>query len=141
MYRFSLRCHYFFAILSVLCVALGASAFFEKRLPLRCAECLCVDSVRKSFGEEKSGGLVYVKFTLTNRESHPIRVIGASSECTQQGCLTVEGLPLEIPANTAQTINVEVIINSRGSFSKPMSIYTDCKDKPDFVVWVEGRVI
>lgn len=88
-----------------------------------------------------SGSPVHIKFGLSNRAARAIRVIGASSGCTNFGCWTVEGLPLDIPVDETRTIVITILTRGQGRFSNPVTIYTDYDDGPSFVIWVEGRVI
>lgn len=99
------------------------------------------ESVRL-LGEVPSGRSFAVTFTVTNTTARPVRILGASSTCTPQGCLKVaERPPNEVPPHGTRGIAVDVTTRGSGSLVGRISLYTDCARKPSVPLEVRAYVV
>jgi len=94
-------------------------------------------------GDVSGGSTVPVTFRLMNRFSRPIRVVGFEFCCRDWGCTEPVGLPLTVPARSADELrlNLKTALKGDHEFSASLTFYSDCVDQPKISVHVSGRVI
>jgi len=99
-----------------------------------------VDRPVKSFGDAPTKKRVAVTFTLTNRSADPIRVLGGTPFCGRHGCLSLEGLPLEVPPMAQRELVVFVETREPGQFAAELTLFSDCPGHLRTVFEINGRV-
>jgi len=102
---------------------------------------LTLEPAAQSFGELPPGRDVPLTFTVRNRASHPVQVVGATSLCNPQGCVAAEDLPMRIPPRSARELSVTVETKSAGDFTAGIVLYTDAHGQTEIPLEVTGRVL
>jgi hypothetical protein len=94
---------------------------------------------RVSVGSGRTGEKREARFTVQNRTSGPIAIVGSQSSC---GCFaSSDRLPLTIRPGESHDFNVVVRFGETGEFKHFMIYYTDNADRPQIVFTLEGRVL
>ena len=77
------------------------------------------------FGTGKPGEVLTVPLTVRNYSSHPVRLIGGTSDCS---CLTTGDMPVTIPAGERVTISVKLKVPAAtaGELNRSVEVFTDC---------------
>lgn len=100
-----------------------------------------VDSYSKSFGDVQVGDPVSVSFRLTNGGDKPVRVVGYRAFCN---CVVPDDLPFTINPNEHRDFVISVHnserVNSTGSFTQSVIIYTTGATQPEIALTVKGEI-
>ena len=102
---------------------------------------LFVDSPVKSFGNAPSGRRVAISFTLANRSSRAIRILGVTPYCGRHGCLSYDNLPLKIPPSSTRDLVVYAETREPGEFACNLMLFSDVPDQVQTVLGINGRVV
>ena len=139
--RFGIVCS---SVISVALFALAALAWSggERRTSNTPGDLLQIDPPQRSLGDIKAGSVIPVSFTLSNRSSRPIGVLGAEWFCTKWGCIGPAGLPVTVPPHSKREVQLMLRAARAGDheFSTSVNLYTDCPGEPTVPVRIQGRV-
>jgi len=95
-------------------------------------EHVAVDEPLKSLVGIQGGSRLVVRYGLTNRSGHPIKLVGATSSCS---CTAVEDLPKTLAAFEKQSVQVKITVaEDRSDFSGSIRLFTDDLDSQDVVL-------
>ena len=67
-------------------------------------------------------------------------ILGATMVCYPLACLRVEDLPVVIPPGSARPVRVKALTRDEGDFLGPITLFTNCTGKTEFVLHVSGAV-
>jgi hypothetical protein len=139
--RFGMVCS---LAISVALFALAAWAWSEgeHRASTTPGDLLQIDPPQRSLGDIKAGSVVPVSFTLSNRSSRPIRVLGVEFFCTKWGCISLAGLPVTVAPHSKREVQLMLRAARAGDheFSTAFNLYSDCPGEPAVPVRIQGRV-
>ncbi|QDU53702.1 DUF1573 domain-containing protein [Gimesia panareensis] len=80
------------------------------------------------------------KITIQNTSSLPLQLLGAGIPCTSNGCASVEGLPLRIPAGQQGSFTVMFKATNSGKFNTEIELYTDQPGQTKIKIPLRGTV-
>jgi hypothetical protein len=129
-------------LLGLMLIGVGVASLFHTTPDYHQEAVLLVDAPVKSFGDAPSGRRVAVTFTLINRSSRAIRVLGATTPfCGRHGCLAYNGLPLDIPPLSRRDLVVLAETREPGQFASELTLFSDAPGQPQALLTVNGRVL
>lgn len=127
-------------VLALLLFGAGVSSLFGTIAGDQEKGGLFVDTPVKSFGDVPSGKRIAVTFTLMNRSTRSIRVVGASLFCGLHGCLTIDNPTFEISPSSSRELVVWVETRKSGGFVSELTLFSDSPGRPRTVLGINGRV-
>jgi hypothetical protein len=77
-------------------------------------------------------------FSMRNRSRRPVRVVGSRESCDINGCVEVQGLPVEVPPGGEQSIVISFRAGKSEVFTKDFAIYTDLPGRSTISLAVRG---
>lgn len=93
-----------------------------------------------NFGHVKSGKSAAVELSIVNPSDLPRRLLGARQVCQAQGCVVADGLPITIPGRSTGTLRLVFHAMRPGQFVARLPVYTDCEDRSELEVRLNGYV-
>lgn len=139
--RFGIACS---SVISVALFTLASLAWSEGEhpTPTTLGDLLRIEPPQRSLGDIKAGSVIPVSFTLSNRSSNPIHVLGVEWFCTKWGCIRPSGLPVTVPPHSKREVQFMLRAAPAGDheFNTAVSLYSDCPGEPTVSVRMQGRV-
>jgi len=91
-------------------------------------ESLRVTPAVLDFGSGTPGVLLTTSVTVRNYTSHPVRLIGGTSDCS---CITTQNMPVTIEPGDSTTIGVKMKVPSAnaGQLTRWVELFTDCPNQ------------
>jgi hypothetical protein len=107
-------------------------------LPYLSGERLLVEPTMVQLGEQKPGAVAEFRVRLLNATPGDVRLLGAQKSCS---CITVDDLPLSIPAGHSLELQFLVhIANTTGEMRHSVKFFTDYPDLRTFPVKIQASV-
>ena len=127
------------ALFALTCLAWSGGAGLTSTAP---GDVLRIDPPLRSLGDIKAGSVIAVSFTLSNRSSRPIRVLGTEWFCTKWGCIRPTGLPVTVPphANREVQLMLKAAPSGDHEFGRAVILYSDCPGEPTVSAQIQGRI-
>jgi hypothetical protein len=96
-----------------------------------------------SLGDIKARSVNLLRFTVSNRSSRTIRVLGVDSFCTTWGCIRPVGLPVTVPPQSNREVQLllKAALAGDHEFNTDVNWYWDWPGEPTASVRIQGRVV
>jgi hypothetical protein len=95
-----------------------------------------------SIGEIPSARMTQLAVVLENRSDRMVKIVGAARICTPQCCVSVQDLPLEIPAHSDKPIQIQIFPGRfAGDFHCPVTLYTNEQGLNQMKLEICGRFV
>jgi Protein of unknown function (DUF1573) len=132
---------YYIASASIITVAIASAAWLTREGG---RAIVGPDEAHKSLGRLVPGQAVEVPFRIHNGSSRPLRIVGATSTCNLEGCFGPNidlVFPLTVPPRSDWLLKATYKATSPGSFSHPMTVFTDSEQAPKIALSVSGQIV
>jgi len=130
-----------FAALLAVIVGVGIFVFgsSEAAIARLRGESLRVTPAVLGLGSGTPGTLLTTLVTVRNYTSHPVRLIGGTSDCS---CITTQNMPVTIEPGDSTTIGVKMKVPSAnaGQLTRWVELFTDCPNQRTLRLTVGCRV-
>ncbi len=130
-----------FRLFSAASVVFLAAAAWSGMVARSNGDAFVADSSSKSFGELPVGVDFPIVFQITNRAARSLYVLGAASGGSAEGCLSVDGPPMEIPGGQSRLVTVHVHTSAAGPFDDEVVLWTNNPDQLELRLTIQGFVV
>ena len=89
-------------------------------------------------GSIHPGKWTEVEITVKNNSVHPVEIVGGGTSC---GCVTLESIPMSIPAADSQTMHLCVNLERPGQFSKRFVYYLRHPNQRSVLGTITGKIV
>ncbi len=130
-------------VLGVFLAGIGAWIWWNEARQPSVGSWLTIWPPTRSVGRSGLPASTPPSFKITNGHfSCPVRVIGASGSCSEQGCVRVRStLPLTIPPRGVVDLEIDYESRGFGQSKQIITIFTDCPGQGEIPLVVTADVI